>query len=257
MAGFNACGTIYLKRLTGSNIDPAYWGGAGALNAINFSVTDSSEITKRTSRQIGSCGSTLDSYATGNGATITLGTDEIEHRQMLALLLRGVDSTVTQSETAAPTESVTASIANGQGYWIKLAYQPIKAASVTVTTDPAGTTYVEGTDYEIDYNLGMFRPIAGGGISDSEALLIDYTYTAITGGWEIAGGTQSSIKVAIEAVFLNKVTGKYMRFTAPQVTFSGDATIGLISDDFANAEITGELEIATGETYPYKLTYMG
>lgn len=253
MAGFNACGDLYLQRI---GTDAAYWGGA-ALNLTEVSISNNSEITTRTGRGTNSCGETLDSFATGTGSTITISTDEVADRNTMALLLRGTDTTVTQSETPVTDESVTASIVNGQGYWIKLAYHPIKAASVTVDTDPATTPYVEGTDYEIDYNLGMFRPIAGGGITDGDPLLIDYTYTAITGGWEITGGKLPSVKVKIIGIFKNKVDGSLFKFEAPQVTFSGEATLAFIGDDFATGSITGQLEIASGLDYPWKITKIG
>jgi len=75
-------------------------------------------------------------------------------------------------------EAVTADT----GVWVALAQKRMTPGTVVVTTSPAGTTYVEGTDYVIDYELGQFMALSGGAIADAAALLADYQYTAIRKG---------------------------------------------------------------------------
>jgi hypothetical protein len=65
--------------------------------------------------------------------------------------------------------------------WYALAHGRITPASVTVTSDPAGTTYVEGTDYVINYADGKIKFLTGGAI-DANDVLVDYTYSAIRNG---------------------------------------------------------------------------
>jgi hypothetical protein len=52
---------------------------------------------------------------------------------------------------------------------------------VTVTSDPAGTTYVEGTDYVINYADGKIKALAAGSIGTND-LLVDYSYSSIRNG---------------------------------------------------------------------------
>lgn len=75
-------------------------------------------------------------------------------------------------------EAVTADL----GVWVSLANKRVTPGTVVVTSSPAGTTYVEGTDYVIDYELGRLMALSGGDISDDQALLVDYQYTAIRKG---------------------------------------------------------------------------
>jgi hypothetical protein len=65
--------------------------------------------------------------------------------------------------------------------WYDLAHKNIVPGTVVVTSNPAGTTYVEGTDYVIDYELGKIRAIAAGAI-DANDVLVDYSYHATRKG---------------------------------------------------------------------------
>lgn len=56
-----------------------------------------------------------------------------------------------------------------------LSNKPVEWGSVTVTSDPAGTTYVEDTDYTIDYIAGTIdTSMTGGTIGASDSILITY-----------------------------------------------------------------------------------
>ncbi len=59
---------------------------------------------------------------------------------------------------------------------IQLAHGNIQASSVVLTSSPAGTTYVQGTDYSADPRTGLITQIAGGALTATEAVLATYTY---------------------------------------------------------------------------------
>lgn len=65
--------------------------------------------------------------------------------------------------------------------WYDLAQKNIIPGTVTVTSNPAGTTYVEGTDFVIDYELGKIRHIAAGSVGAND-VLVTYTYHATRKG---------------------------------------------------------------------------
>ena len=105
---------------------------------------------------------------------------------------------------------------------------------MTVTTDPAGTTYEEGVDYEIDYENGLFRSIPGGGIGASEALLITGAFLAFDHVFICAG------EVAQQLV---------------HILFSGDATTGVRHDvrGFALLTPTGEISFVGDDWQQFTL----
>jgi len=71
--------------------------------------------------------------------------------------------------------------AGAEGTWYDLANKNITPGTVVVTSNPAGTDYVEGTDYVIDYELGKILPLTPGAIGAND-VLVDYTYRATRKG---------------------------------------------------------------------------
>lgn len=61
---------------------------------------------------------------------------------------------------------------------VPLAHQKIIDSSVVVTTTDGNTTYVEGTDYTMDYPAGTITVLSSGSMADGVEYYIDYNYTA-------------------------------------------------------------------------------
>jgi hypothetical protein len=66
--------------------------------------------------------------------------------------------------------------------WVALANKRITPGTVVVTNSGATVTYTEGTDYVVDYANGKLMALSTGTITDAQALLVDYDYTAIRKG---------------------------------------------------------------------------
>ena len=100
--------------------------------------------------------------------------------------------------TSVTDESVTADL----GAYAAMAYKRITPGTVVVQDVTDTTTYVEGTDYIIDYANGELMALAGGSISDSDVLHVDYSYTAIRKGemQSIERGKMTLSYVTIEAL---------------------------------------------------------
>ena len=62
--------------------------------------------------------------------------------------------------------------------WVQLDYKRIVPGTLSVEPDGGGTPWVEGTDYVMDYANGKIWTLAAGGIGDSTATEIDYSYKA-------------------------------------------------------------------------------
>jgi hypothetical protein len=79
--------------------------------------------------------------------------------------------------------SVTDEVVTGgaEDTWYSLDYGRVTPGTVVVTSNPAGTTYVEGTDYVIDYAAGRIKFLTAGSINAND-VLVDYSYTAIRKG---------------------------------------------------------------------------
>ena len=81
------------------------------------------------------------------------------------------------------TVAITDEVVTGgaEGTWYALAHANVVPGTVVVTSNPAGTTWAEGTDFIIDYELGKIKFLAAGGIN-ADDVLVDYSYDALTEG---------------------------------------------------------------------------
>jgi len=59
---------------------------------------------------------------------------------------------------------------------VQLAHGNINAASVVVTSNSAGTTFVQGTDYAVDARSGLITRLTGSAITATQSVLIGYSY---------------------------------------------------------------------------------
>lgn len=63
--------------------------------------------------------------------------------------------------------------------WNNLVKGGIKAAPAPVVRDlTLATTYVEGTDYKVDYQVGALMRIATGAITAAQVVVVDYSYSS-------------------------------------------------------------------------------
>jgi len=121
-----------------------------------------------------------------------------------------------------------------QGGLIRLTHP--NPTSVTVTSDPAGTTYTADTDYEVRPE-GIF--ILEGTIADDTDILISYTYAgydvveALTSG---SGIYELSFGGLNEANSNSPVIVDIWR-----LQISATASLPFISDDFAALDVTGKV----------------
>ena len=131
----------------------------------------------------------------------------------------------------------------------------VNPTSVTVTSDPAGTTYVLDTDYTV--TAGGIMPLSAGNIPDGAAILISYTPSA---GQVIEALVNSGVKVQLVFEGLNEAqSGKAVVVVAHRVSFGVAANLGLIADEFGALELSGEVEAdpsitAVGKSKFYRVT---
>lgn len=130
----------------------------------------------------GTDGVTLSMTGTQDGAEVVL-------RDTGAVLTEGED--YTETVAGSPTQTtiarqLTSVVDESATLTVGVAYQvahPYYIENVVVTSNPAGTTYVEDTDYVVDYDNGTIRAIAGGALDPGPtAVLIDYDYCGIPDG---------------------------------------------------------------------------
>jgi hypothetical protein len=108
--------------------------------------------------------------------------------------------------------------------------------TVTVTSDPAGTTYVEDTDYTI--GAAGIRILASGSISASDPLLITYDKKAVD---VVEALTQSAAEYELVFEGLNEAqSGTPVVVIVHRAKFGPAAELPMIGDEFAELSLTGD-----------------
>lgn len=187
---------------------------------------------------------TLPNYRTGGGGnynsvdritsvTVAMTLHDFSAENLAAALF-GASSAVTSATVTDESISAPASLTGDP--LVETAAVIDTAASVTVTSDPVGTTYTDGTDYTV--TAAGIKILASGSISASEPLLISYTKKAVD---VVEGITTSGVEVALTFVGLNEAQSNApVVVNIHRVKFSAASEVSLIGDEFGALELTGE-----------------
>jgi len=153
----------------------------------------------------------------------------------LAVALFGSTSAVTA--TTVTDESISAPATLSADTLVTTANVIDTAQTVTVTSDPAGTTYTEDTDYTVTASGIVI--LAAGSISASDALLIDYTKKAVD---VIQALTSSAQEYVLMFDGLNEAqSGTPVVIKVHRAKFGGAQTLGMIGDEFGEISLTGDV----------------
>lgn len=154
----------------------------------------------------------------------------------LAMALYGSSAAVTA--TAVTDESITApsDVETNDGL-VTTASMIDTTQTVVLTTDPAGTTYTEDTDYTVTA-AGVVL-LAAGSISNDEALLIDYTKKAhdLVQALTTSGGEYVMVFDGLNDAQSGTPVVVKMYRAKP----SPAEGLPLIGDDFAANTVTGKI----------------
>ena len=171
-------------------------------------------------------------------------------KENLALALRG---TVSSVEADSVVDEAVVATLDGL---VPLAH--LNASDVVVKNAAGSTTYVLGTDYLVT-GAGI-KPLSTGSITENQALKVSYDYpdqdvieALTTGAGEYTvyfDGLNEAENNTNVSVVLHKAK------------FGLAKSVGLISDDYVNLEIEGELlvdasQIGVGKSKFYRWTYPG
>lgn len=164
----------------------------------------------------------------------------------LAIALRG-GASANATVTAITDESIT-----GYAGLVPTARTINTAQSVVVTSDPAGTTYTEGTDYDV--TAAGIIILSGGAITNGTALLVDYTPVAedIVQTLTTSAQTYSMIFDGLNEAQSGKPVIIYMH----KVKFSPTSALDMIGDDFAGLEMAADVLADTSITTAGLSQYM-
>jgi hypothetical protein len=173
-----------------------------------------------------------DSITTQTKMSGTVVTDNI-NKENLALLLLGSASIISQSSGTGLIESIAAIQFGTYQLGANDTTRPTgyRNISTVVVKNASGgpTTYVAGTDYVVDTEMGTVRFIEGGTIAEGNPAYITYNVAASTREQIISGNT--SIDGALWFKSFN-ARGPQHDYFLPYVSLSPDGDFNLKGDDW-------------------------
>jgi hypothetical protein len=135
---------------------------------------------------------------------------------------------------AAPT--ITDEVVTGDhDVWVQLLRKRLRPGTVVLTNSAGSTTYVEGSDYVIDYGAGKLMTLSAGTTTDNQSLRIDYVFDAFRKGEmaeiERAKNTLSFVTLEIAADRLaTEISNEAVVFSRSQLGYDAvGRTLGNLS----------------------------
>lgn len=241
--GLILAGNLYLAPIEST-------GALGKLrhvgNATKFGIKPNSTKKEQKSKMRGSYGTAITTVMLPDPSDLAITLQRIDKTNLMYQFL-GTEASFAQT-SGSVTDEVTTAQLDG---WVKLGAEKISAL---VLENTAGTTtYVAGTDYQVNADVGMYRALAGGTITDAQSLHASYTKAAITDGWAINGSTRSSIRVYCFLEGENIATGELIFCEVWDAMLTPDQEIDFLSDDLVEIGLTGSMTKPSAKPSAYWL----
>jgi hypothetical protein len=243
--GFLGAGDVYIERFDTNT--QAYLNPQGPYESDKFQIKATTKLEEMTGRGRETYGQVLASVAVPQPTEFEISIAEV-NRESMTLALLGSTAAFTQAAATVSDENVTAAL----GQWKKLTKHSLATSSVVVTNAAASTTYVEGTDYKINYGMGWFFAIPGGAITEGQSLKVDYTASVIS-GTRIRGVTNSQLRARFHFDGINMADGARCWVECYEAVISSSAAFDFLAAKFNTVPLTGRLNTPVGKTEPFEV----
>ena len=235
-------GIVYFDRLDANGVST---GELDLGNAPVFSLTPSSEVLAHYESRSGIKDKDRE-VETSIGYMFKITIDEYAKENILLALRGDTMGYTSQSDGTVAAEGLTAHL----GRWVKLDKRKLLTSGITIKNSGGTLTYAEGTDYEIDADVGRVMALSGGAISEGQVLLAAYTYQA---------ASYPTISAGIRTVegklrFVGDPTiGPAYEVEVWDVKLKCESEISLITDDWGKLEFSAEVlkDIANHPSNPW------
>lgn len=211
------------------------------------------DVTEQTrpSRKRDTFGQALSVVKIPSAWTMDLTIDDITD-DSLRLAMLGELEAINVTSGSITDESVTAQ----HDKWVPLDNVDLTDGTVVVDSDPSGTTFTDGTDYEVDLRNGLLKALSTGTITDGQALLVDYDHGAVS-GTRIQAARKQSLKARLRLDGHDLDDGTRHNMIAWSVPLTPNGGIDLMSGEFLALALNGTMETPAGKTAPFLLENLG
>lgn len=238
-------GDLFYDRLTSAGVSQ---GLIPFGNTVQFSISKNSEEKEIPSRGRADYGQVLHAVTIPGSDKITIKGNQWDE-SLVALFNLGTSVARDGAGGSVTDESVFSILDK----YVELAYRDVSSVVVTDTTGT--TTYVFGTDYDLDTGLGLLRALSGGAITQGEELYVDYEWAPET-GFNVTPGVEPNVRLKLVLNGKNLETGDRCVVTVydARVKPVGDG-VDYMSEDFSEHGFEGTLTKPDGKESTYKIEW--
>ena len=214
-----------------------------------LSITLNSETKRATTKERGSYGQTTASAVIPQPTDVALVIKNMEPAN-LAMALLGDVSDYSQGAGTFTETAVTAKL----GSYVEIGFRGLTSGAETVTNADGTTTYVRGTDYEINHRHGWIMGLVGGSIAANAELQVSGSYVAVEAK-KVSAGTDAILRGKLVLDGRNLMTGEEVLVTLKRVTLSPNGELDFLSADPITAAFAGTLETPNIGESPMEILY--
>ncbi|MBV5305564.1 MAG: hypothetical protein J0652_02600 [Desulfobulbaceae bacterium] len=186
-------------------------------------------------------GQTADSYTRITSSTISLAFNRYDPALLAAAFM---GSAVDQTAALAP---YAATITGIVGKWVSVGQTDLATCVVKNTTEV--TTYVLGTDYEVNLRTGMIKAITA---PLAAVLKISGNVAAKTGS-KITGATRPMVNVVLRLDGKNFADGSAVQVTVWRAQLRSDSEFDFMGEDFPELTFSGTMTTPADKSWPFEV----
>lgn len=241
--GFMGAGDLYVARF--NNSTGLFDNFVGPIETTKFEIKPKVDLKEMTSKGRSTYGQVIESVPIPKPFDFTVEFAEVNAETLVSAFLGTKSDINLGAGTMVDVQVVTKA-----GAWAEIGHMNIMTAGLVVTNVAQSTTYVLGTDYEINYRLGMIKALPGGAIPVGGTVSIDGSYGAVS-GTQIAGGTNAQIRAKFRLDGKNFADGLPCIVDVHEAVIAADGSFDFLANDFASVSLPGRLKTPVGKSEPF------
>lgn len=254
--GFLGAGNVALNRYNPTT--GALEGWTDNIEASVFSIKPNAEIKELVSKGRATYGQVIESVAIQQPADFSMTLREV-NRETMTLMFMGEQAAINDSAGSATDEDLTLKA----GFGSQLPKRNLSESGFTLTSKPAGTTYVLGTDYTVNWRLGLVTAIPGSALASAVVaaggagltLLVSYAWLA-TSGARVRGAVRPQLRAQVKFDGVNFADGKKVLAEIYEVILTPSAEFDFLADDWNELPLTGRMKTPVGKGEPFIVDFL-
>lgn len=228
-------------------VTQAYLGFGAPLDADKFAITPNFEEKTSVSKSHLDYGQARASVVLPTPTEISIDIAAASSEAM-GMQFQGIVQTLSQAAGTATDEVLIAKL----GVPVKLTKRNLTDTGFAVKNSAGSTTYVMGTDYEVNWVRGEVRAKAGGAITDNQSLKVSYSALAVDGS-RILGGRNPQVRVQVRFDGKNMVNQSPLEVDVYEAVLGASNEFDFLADDFNVISLSGKIVTPAGKTEGYEV----